>query len=220
MYNECTLDDFIYTIKKGTLVTEIPMLAGLGDIAKKGGCYAALNINADGSIMLNCSIPHVHRDEINDFEYRTLSFYSYPVEGELSALLVRGAFSMDIILDGNIYPDDRIERMICPNNSLVHMYQSDTMSGKITAIRTVYFPDELRLKLQQMIKSNMNYTTRDIQNSYPKHIFKMTPNQLEEASTYMGKAIDVTIPKSIEVAPFGYDIPENVDNVFIVNLKE
>lgn len=205
MLNVYDIDDCVYTIKKGTQLRDIPMLAGIGEVAQKGGCYSGFNIGNDGSVMLTNLMPCVYRDEINDFEYRTLKFYSYPLTGGISALLVRGAFSMDIVLDGSIYPDDRIEQMTCPGNSIVLMFQSDTMNGKITAIRSVVFPEELMLKLQQMIQNNMKmgYLSRDTQLMFYKQIASMPPKHLEDNATLIGTAIDEMIPKSIDVAPYG-----------------
>lgn len=203
IYGEYEAEDDIEIIK-GTLTKDIPCIKGISDITGVGGCYIGLNLGISGDITINQHIPCVNDSEIYDFENESVKFYKYRISEKMYALLVRGALSFNMIPDAFIYPDGRWGCVAGETQAFVKMFQSDTMTGKITAMRILWVPFEVRYELWKIFNLHLEngYTTYDCAKEFIK-LSRISPDELEKNATLIGVVQDDLVPKKILMGP-GY----------------
>lgn len=161
--------------------------------------YGGININGDGSLSLTSVVPRLRKQEIEDFNHRSLFFYRYMTPENIPILSVRGATSIDVIIDPNIYPDDRVYKIVNHESNIMDMLLLDSHRDKICAIRSVGIEKQVQEQIEadaKMLLEN-GVSSFDITSTYNNRLLTKTPQEIEKEAEYIGKSFSSILTKNL-----------------------
>ena len=178
------------TIKVGANARELQYFAGiyseLGWL--KGFSYSGINVKADGTLSIDLLFPNVTPKEIADFMNKPVRVLQKEHSNGAYTISVRGMCTIDAVIDPNIYPDDRISKIIEPK--LCYAFLVDTRKDTVVAFRVFRLNDNVYKEIGRACAAMLenDCTTADIMAGW-KNASLLSSKQLEQLSVYLGRDV-------------------------------
>ncbi|MBQ7793443.1 MAG: hypothetical protein IJ366_02880 [Clostridia bacterium] len=149
--------------------------------------YAGVNVLADGTLRIDFMARNISNQEINNFNNEPLKIYALHLESDCYAILLRGMVDMDVIVDPNLYPDNRIEKIQEKNRCLCFLV--DTASNSICGIKTLKLGSKAISFISQNAKHmrDIGFSTRKCWTAYSMRILPYSSDELVKQAVYYGK---------------------------------
>lgn len=153
----------------------------------KGFTYSAINISCDGSLEIDRFMPHVSKQEAEDFMNKPIRFYKKELPNGTISISIRGAMSGDYIIDPTIYPDNRIE--LIAETKCCSMFLVDTSNNKILGIRICILQDEIYETIYDVLHTMLNRgcKTIDAFTGFQKYVIPISPSKYIKNASYLGR---------------------------------
>ena len=182
-----------YSINGTNRPSEIPLFSY---VYYYMGEYAGINIGEDGEISITFIAPHLTEEEIRSFFEESFKIFSVPlnVGGTYKGIAIRGAITLDAIIDPNIISKKAIDNISAVKP--VTCYLIDSAKDMIEGIRLIYLNERTTSFIKENLESilNNNVSTSEIKKAYEKGILSYSPKQLIKRSTLIGKSTGSSIP--------------------------
>ena len=157
------------------------------DYINKGFSYSAINILSDGSLEIDCFMPHISQREAEDFMNKPVRFYKKELPNGAISISIRGAVIGDYIIDPIIYPDNRIELIV--ETSWCNMFLVDTEDNSIKGIRFCILSDEIYEAIDGALQIMLGRGLKsiDLVLAFKKYIAPFSPSKFIQRATYLGR---------------------------------
>ena len=149
--------------------------------------YTGINILGDGSLEIDCFMPHVSKTEAEDFMNKPIRFYKKDLPNGTISISIRGAMIADYIIDPTIYPDNRIE--LITETKCCSMFLVDTSNNKILGIRICILQDEIYETIYDVLHTMLNRgcKTIDAITGFQKYVIPISPSKYIKNASYLGR---------------------------------
>ena len=149
--------------------------------------YGGINVLADGTLRIDFLAKNLSNCELIRFHNEPLKIYALHLESDCYAILLRGMVDMDVIIDPNIYPDNRIEKIQEKNTCLCFLV--DTASNVICGIKTLRLGSKAISFICQNAKRmrDIGFSARKCGAAYSMRILPYSATELMNRAVYYGK---------------------------------
>ena len=178
------------TIKVGANARELQHFAGVYNALgwSRGFSYSGINVKADGTLSIDLLFPNVTPKEIADFMNKPVRILQKEHACGTYTVSVRGMCTIDVVIDPNIYPDDRISRI--SETKLSYAFLVDTCKNTVVAFRVFSLSDNVYKEIGRACTAMLEngYTSADITAGW-ENASLLSPKQLEQLSVYLGRDV-------------------------------
>ncbi len=94
-----------------------------------------LEMNENGDLILLNLLRGVTKEELDNFENRSIVFHIAKIDGMLPVILLSGAMEVELNFNPALYKDDRFQKFLMKKDLVVPCVMIDTKSKKIVALR-------------------------------------------------------------------------------------
>ena len=154
---------------------------------KRNFNYTGINISRDGTIYIDCFWTNVTSYEKEDFINKPIRFYKKNLPNRTVAISIRGALSMDCIIDPTIYNDNRIELIDQKKGGIAFLV--DTNDNRIHGIRAFILEDQVCETLKEATKKMLRdgVTKEDIFFGFRYYIMPNSPSKFLKQAVCVGR---------------------------------
>lgn len=178
------------TIKVGANARNLQHFAGIYSELGwfRGFSYCGINVQQDGTLTFDFLGPNITQKEISDFMNKPVRVLQKRHWNGTYTVSIRGMCEMDVVIDPNIYPDDRISKISEPK--LCYAFLVDTRKDTVVAFRVFSLSDNVYKEIGRACTAMLECgcTTADITAGW-NNVALLSPKQLEQVSVYLGRDV-------------------------------
>lgn len=178
-----------YTVSIGANARECGAFDGIYNMYRgaKVFSHTGIDLQDDGTLCFSIFIPLPHENEIEYFNNKPVKMFQRELENGTYSTSVRGFFTMDVVFDPSVYPDDRVDRIL--DGKLCMAYMVDTITDTIVGIRCFKLSDRAYKEFHKSCVKMMERgcTTYDALEGLQRYVLPVPVERLEKISVYIGR---------------------------------
>lgn len=204
-------------LKKNMTLTDNDLLCfALMDVMFMDG--VRLVMTEDGELLLIVTNKGITKQEINDFENRSIGFHLVCLENVLPTIMLSGAIEAELNFNPAIYTDNRFIKFLEKSEITISCMMFDNRTNKVVALREIYLDESVKSIFNYVWEKIdlLNLSSADFIMAY-SNIYKYSVTELLELSDKFGTDTSSKCKRELTIpdVKLPSDIIDGLTNVYI-----